>query len=442
MEKLKTLKEIFLFSLPIISGQIGQMLFGVGDIVVAGHYSSHAVSSIGVAAAIFAPFLMIGIGLLLCTGPLASEQKGRGHKDNSLLFNSFAIASASSLVLISALFILAFNIHWLKLNPEIESSVALYLKWTALSLWPALLFQSTKEYLQAWGKTFFSNGLILFFNIINVALCYVFMFGMGPIPSMGVLGAAVVTSLCRLIMAVILYFYMRRVLPFEKELKKETMIRMITMGLPISFSVLCEVLVFSTVTVLVGKMSLVASASQSLVINITSLTFMVPLAIGSAVSVLVGEELGKKSLDGIISYSMNALALAMIIQIIFASMYLSVPQLVLGVASSDQAIITYASALLFWVGIFQIPDGLQVVLAGVMRGLHETKIPMILGLISYWVIGLPIGCYFTYTKNLEARGLWMGLAIGLTSMCALLILLYKKKIQTLRQTLPSQEISS
>lgn len=438
MEKLKTLKEIFLFSLPIISGQIGQMLFGVGDIVVAGHFSSHAVSSIGVAAAIFAPFLMIGIGLLMVTGPLASEQKGRGVKDHSLLFNSFVIATVFSFLLISALFILSFNIHWLKLNPEIEASVALYLKWTTLSLWPALLFQSSKEYLQAYGKTFFSNGLILFFNVINVLLCYVFMFGIGPIPSMGILGAAIVTSLLRLIMAIILFIYVKKVLPFETEIKRETLVKMTKLGLPISFSVLCEVLVFSTVTVLVGRMNLIASASQSLVINITSLTFMVPLAIGSAVSVLVGEQLGKKSLQGILQYSLGALTLALIIQIFFASMYLTIPRVILGVASSDQAIITYASALLFWVGLFQIPDGLQVVLSGVMRGLHETKIPMILGLISYWVVGLPIGCYFTYQRNFEARGLWMGLAIGLSSMCVLLILLYKMKIQKLRVTLPQE----
>jgi len=373
--------------------------------------------------------------LLLCTGPLASEQKGRGVTDNSLLFNSFVIASVSSLVLISALYLFAYNIRWLGLNPEIEDSVALYLKWTALSLWPALLFQSTKEYLQAYGKTFYPNALIIFFNVINVLLCYVFMFGKGPVPEMGVKGAAIVTSLCRLFMAIILFYYLKKVLPYEKHFNKQTIKRMFKLGLPISFSVLCEVLVFSTVTVLVGKMSLTASASQGLVINITSLTFMVPLAIGSAVSVLVSEQLGKKSLDGIIRYSLGSLALALIIQIVFAAMYLSVPQLILGLASSDQTIIVYASALLFWVGLFQIPDGIQVVLAGVMRGLHETKLPMLLGLISYWVIGLPIGCYFTYTKNLEARGLWMGLAIGLSSMCVLLLFLYKKKIHQLRQTL-------
>lgn len=435
MKKLKLLKEIFLFSFPIITGQIGQMLFGVGDIIVAGHYSAQAVSAIGVASAIFAPFLMVGIGILLCTGPLASEIKGRGKSDPTLIFNSFIVATLSSWVIMAALLVLSYNIHWLGLNPQIASSVALYLKWTTFSLWPALLFQSIKEYLQAEGKTYVSNGLILFFNLVNVVLCMVFMFGWGPIPEMGILGAALVTSFCRLMMAIILFIYLKKVCTFEVKRNNDTLKRIFKLGLPISFTIMCEVLVFSTVTVLVGKMSLVASASQSLVINLTSLTFMVPLAIGSSVSVLIGEQLGKKSIDGILQYSLGSLFLTLIIQIIFATFYLTIPETLLGIASSDKAIINYASALLLWVGIFQLPDGLQVVLSGIMRGLQETKIPMILSLVSYWIIGLPIGCYLTYQKGMEARGLWIGLAIGLLCMCCLLIVLYKIKIKKLRQVL-------
>ena len=432
MKNLKLLKEILFFALPIISGQIGQMLFGIGDIIVAGHYSALAVSAIGVAASIFAPFLMIGIGLILCTGPIASEIKGQGKSDTNLLYNSLIVATMSSLVIIVAIFILAYNISWLGLNPEIAPTVALYLKWTAISIWPALIFQSTKEFLQAEAKTYISNGLILFFNLVNVVLCAAFMFGWGPIPEFGVLGAAIVTSICRFLMAIFLFIYMKKVCVYEKNLDNETIKKIFRLGIPISFTILCEVLVFSTVTVLVGKMSLVASASQSLVINLTSLTFMVPLAIGSAVSVLVGEQYGKKSLQGILQYSLGSLFLALLIQIIFATLYLTIPEKLLGVATTDPAIIAYASALLFWVGLFQLPDGVQVVLSGVMRGLQETKMPMILGFISYWIIGLPIGCYFTYQKGLEARGLWMGMALGLLCMCILLIILYKNKIKKLR----------
>jgi MATE family multidrug resistance protein len=436
MKKIKLIKEILFFAFPIITGQIGQMLFGVGDILVAGHYSIQAVSAIGVASAIFAPFLMVGIGILLSTGPLASANKGSGKNDHSFLFNSFVVASITSFVLMLALSLLTYNIHWLGLNAEIAPTVALYLKWTIVSLWPALLFQASREYLQAHGKTLFPNGLILFFNVINVVLCILFMKGWGPIPEMGVLGAAIVTSFCRIAMAIILFYNMKNLYPFHTELKTQTLKKIFTLGLPIAFAILCEVLVFSTVTILVGRMGLIASASQSLVINLTSLTFMVPLAIGSAVSVLVGEQLGKKSLKGILEYSLGALFLAFFIQIFFATVYLTIPEIILGFANPDKHIIAYASSLLFWVGLFQLPDGIQVVLSGVMRGLQETKIPMLLSLISYWVIGLPIGCYFTYQKNLEAKGLWMGLAIGLLCMCCLLMLLYRSKIKKLRLTLP------
>ena len=432
---LKTVRQIFVFALPIITGQIGQMLFGVGDILIAGHFSSHAVSSIGVASAIFAPFLLIGVGLLLCTGPLASEIKGKGEVDNSLLYNSFIVATLISIIVMIALWILASNIEWLNLNPEIAPTVAQYLKWTTLSIYPALLFQATKEYLQAQGNIYFSNGLILFFNVVNVLLGIVLMFGYGPIPSLGVLGAAIVASFCRFSMAIVLYYYMKKVCVFEMKKNIQTIKNIFRLGLPISFTVLCEVLVFSTVTILVGKMNLVASASQSLVINLTSLTFMIPLALGSAVSVLVGEQLGKKSLEGIKRFSIGAIILAMMFQVCFAMMYLGIPHLLLGIATNDPSIIAYASTLLFWVGIFQIPDGLQVVLSGVMRGLQETKIPMILGFVSYWIIGLPIGCFLTYKKGLEAKGLWMGLAVGLTCMSILLILQYIRKIKKLRMIL-------
>ena len=171
--------------------------------------------------------------------------------------------------------------------------------------------------------------------------------------------------------------------------------------------------------------------------NITSLTFMVPMALGSAISVLVGEQFGKKSVDGIVRLCRGAMTLTIIIQVFFTLLYLTIPHFIMGVATTDQAVIIYGGALLFWVGLFQLPDGLQVVLSGVMRGLNETRIPMILGLISYWVIGLPFGTYLAYQRNMEARGLWVGLAVGLTCMCILLIGFYQNRIKKLRQTIQS-----
>lgn len=435
--KLNLLKEIFLFSLPIITGQIGQMLFGMGDIVVASRFSSLAVASIGVAAMIFAPFLMVGIGVLLCTGPLASQIKGEGHEDPTLLSNAYIVSLFLSFFLI---LILYFNSFWLKqlgLNSEIEPHVSDYLRICSFSLLPALLFQATKEYLQAMGKTYIPNAIILCFNVINILLNVFFMFGWREFDGYGIKGAAIATLICRTLMAAVVFVYMKHVCRFVMKKNSKTIKTIFRLGSPIAFTLLCEVLVFAVVTIMVGGMSLVASASQSLVINITSLTFMVPLAIGSAVSVLVGEQFGKKSLRGIVSYSLGALALATIIQLFFAALYLLFPAAVLSTVTVDPVIIAYAGGLLFWVGVFQIPDGIQVVLSGVMRGLNETKIPMFLGLLSYWAIGLPVGVFFTYKQGLEARGLWMGLAIGLTCMCLMLIIFYKNRIKKLSRLMNS-----
>ncbi|MBC7464872.1 MAG: MATE family efflux transporter [Bdellovibrio sp.] len=422
------LREVFFFAVPIVAGQFGQMLFGIGDIFVAGFFSSTAVSAIGVGSAIFSAFLMIGLGVLLCTGPLASQNKGAGESDTSLLYNVYMVCLINSFLLTTSIYTFSHFISFIGLNPEIEPHVVRFLQISAFTILPALIFQATKEYLQALGKTYFPNALVILFNLINLGLGFLFMFGVGSFSGFGITGIAIATFVCRTLMAVAVVIYMSSVCEFARVRSWAKIKRIYTLGLPISFTILCEVLIFTVVTVLVGRMSLIASAAQSLVINITSLTFMVPLGIGSAISVLVGEQFGRRSVDGIKKFSAAALTLALCTQIFFASVYFIFPNVVLGFFSRDQAVIHYGSQLLFWVGLFQLPDGIQVVLSGVMRGLNETKIPMLLGFMSYWIVGLPVGCYFAYTLNYEARGLWMGLSLGLLCMSILLVILFRRKL--------------
>lgn len=429
---IKTAKEILIFSLPIIAGQIGQMFFGVGDIIVAGRYSSLAVASIGVAAMIFAPFLMVGIGVLFCTGPLASQLKGEGKSDHTFLYNAYLVSLVIAMVLGTVLFFSEYYIGYFKLNPEIVPHVITFLKWTSFSLFPAFVFQATKEYLQAQGKIYIPNSIIWIFNLVNILLNIFLMFGTKNFKGYGIEGAAIATLICRFLMGISIFFYMKSITPFEMKRNPATIRKILRLGLPISFTILCEVLIFATVTVLVGGMSLIASASQNLVMNMTSLTFMVPMALGSAISVLVGEQYGRKSIEDIVRLCRGAMTLTIFIQVFFTLLYLTIPHFIMQLATTDQAVVIYGGALLFWVGLFQLPDGLQVVLSGVMRGLNETRIPMVLGLISYWVIGLPFGVYLAYQRSMEARGLWVGLAVGLTCMCIFLIMFYQNRIKKLR----------
>ena len=231
-----TAKEILIFSLPIIAGQIGQMLFGIGDMLVAARYSSLAVASIGVAAMTFAPFLMVGVGVLLCTGPLASQAKGRGEEDPTLLYNAYYLSFLLSLVLTVILFCAPLYIDFLKLTPEIAPHVVDFLQITSFSLFPAFVYQATKDYLQANGYTIAPNVIILFFNIVNVLLNILFMFGYGSFVGYGIKGAAIATLLCRFMMAIVVFLYMKSVMKFEIKRNNQTIKTILRLGSPISFT--------------------------------------------------------------------------------------------------------------------------------------------------------------------------------------------------------------
>jgi multidrug resistance protein, MATE family len=254
---------------------------------------------------------------------------------------------------------------------------------------------------------------------------------------MGIEGAAYATTLCRVLASIILFGYLFKL---EKKKKKEEdgliinkklFKEIINLGIPIALGTFVEVLVFTTVTVLIGRMSTIASAAHNIVLNLASLTFMLPLAMNSAAGVKVGIVFGQKDKDKVIITSLAALTITLICMTLTASSYFLIPELILKMFTEDQELIQYASGLIVFVAMFQIPDGIQVTLWGVLRGLNTTKMPMIITLIGNWAIGVPIGYYLAFSKGMEAKGLWAGLAIGLTCVSTGLITLFYLKLKNL-----------
>ncbi len=418
------LKKVFIFSLPIIAGQMGQMLFGTGDLLVAGRYSQEVVSALGVSATIFSPFLMLGLGLTFAVSAITSRLKGEGTKEDDMLFNSLAIAGFTGVLLSFALYFFTFQLHFFNLIPEIEELVISYLQITAASVLPALLYQVYKEYLQAYGHTYVANGAILFFNITNVLLNIVLMFGLGPFPKMGIEGAAISTLITRSLMFLCLSIFTHRKFKTKFNIDWDRIKEIVALGLPIGLSTLSEVLVFTTVTVLVGKMNILASASHNIVLNLGGLTFMVPLAIASSATVFVGEQYGKKDHKQLLNYALACIMIGTGFMVLTALVFFFLPGPLLRLATPDQNIISYGSALLFYVALFQVPDGIQVTLWGCLRGMATTKVPLLMCIIINWCVGLPFGIYLVKNYNMEAAGLWAGLALGLTLMSIVLAIIF------------------
>lgn len=428
MNKWQTLRNLILFSLPIIAGQIGQMLFGIGDIVVAGHYSTEAVAALGVAGGIFAPFLLIGLGVTFAVSPLTSQRRGASIPETGFLSSSLAVAIIVAVILMIFLGLFIQNISALNLNPKIEEMVVQYLWICSPSLIPVLLFQVMKEYLQAYEDTYISNGIILFFNVLNVLFNIVFMFGLFGFPEMGIVGAAIATLLGRSLMMMVLFLYTMRKHPMNLSLERTHAKELLTLGIPIGLSILVEVMVFTTVTVLIGKMDVTTSAAHNIVLHLASLTFMVPLGISSACSVKVAVPFGRKDFKELHRFAMAGLTLSVSFMLLTGFSYYFFPEAILGLATKDEAVKQVAIGLIFLVALFQLSDGVQVTFMGILRGMGITKVPMLIAFASNWLIALPIGATLAYYYGYEARGLWIGLAIGLTLMAFALSFVYFKKV--------------
>jgi len=426
-------KELLLFTIPLVVGQVGQMLFNIGDTFIAGKYSTQALAAIGVGSGITAPFIVLGVASLFAVSSISSRIRGEGNcpDEKSVWGSSLIFCSIISIFLTLALYLLTYNIEVLGLNPEVTADVKTYLLYVGISLVPALFFQNIKEYLQAFEKTVFANALIIFMNVINLIMNWLLMFGFPGFEGLGIKGAAIATVISRTLMAIILWVYAYRVVPCSFRYTKERFKEIVTLGLPIGMGTFVEVLMFSTVTVLIGKMPIHISAAHNIVLNIAGLTFMVPLAINGTAGVKVSYALGQKDVEKMKSYALGCIAMGQGYMLITAATYILIPSFLVTLFTSDPQVIEYGTALFFYVALFQVPDGLQVTMWGILRGMGITKLPLVLTFCSNWFIAIPIGCLLAYQYNMQAKGLWAGLAIGLTIASMTLVYIYLRGLKKL-----------
>jgi MATE family multidrug resistance protein len=426
------IKELFIFAIPIILGQLGQMLLGVGEILVAGHYATTTQAAIGIAVGLTAPFFMFGIGMTFVIGPLTSKKKAENNLGKDFFYNAFFISFFVSILISLGLYGLTFFLDKFSFVAELVPEAKIYLELTALSMIPMVCSSTIKEYLQGLEDTFFANASILVVNIFNVVCTYILMFGKFGFPEMGVKGAAIAMSLSRLIyfISLLVYFHYKHTLHVKFKFLKDDIKTILEQGLPVSCTVLLEVLFFSSTTILCGKMSIIAAASHNFVFNIVALTFMIPLAIASAVSIKVGHEHGLHSKAGIFKYAKASLLLATMVMCVTAFCYSMFPEYIMRIGVTDVSVINYGKKLFIIAAIFQFPDALQVTLSGILRALGITKVPMLINLCSNWFIGLPIGYYLAFNLKYEALGLWIGLAIGLYLMAISLSLVLKHQLKS------------
>jgi MATE family multidrug resistance protein len=311
--------------------------------------------------------------------------------------------------------------------PAVAELAATFTRISLAGIAPFYLFTALRQSLQAMKRMRTIVVAMVLANVINVGLNYIWIFGKLGFPAAGVAGSAWATAVSRWLMVVFLVVLSWRLLrpqllPIRPQIWDWAPLRrMLAIGAPIGAQMQLEYGVFAVVGIMMGWLGTNELAGHQIALNIASLTFMVPMGVSGAAAVLVGHAVGR----GDAAEARRAAAAALVCGVGFmavsAMVMLALPQFLAALYTSDTAVAALAASLIPIAGVFQVFDGTQVVAIGILRGVADTRTPMLVNVLGYWLVGLPISAALGLWLGGGPRGLWWGLTAGLMLVgCVLL----------------------
>lgn len=430
-------RSMMKLAVPVVLAEVGWFAMSIVDTVMVGPLGPAAIGAVGAGSILFMTLMVFGFGTLLALDTFVSQSFGAGRVDecHRWLFAGLQLALVLSVVLMltsaAGLALLpAFGFH-----PDVLPQLSAYTRPLVWSAPPLLAYVVFRRYLQAMNVVRPVMIALVAANLMNLFVNWVLIFGHFGMPAMGVVGAAYATVASRIVLAASLFgivLYNERGTPsglhdVPFEWHTDRMWRIFQLGWPAALQVTLEVGVFAAASTLAGRIGPLASAANQVVLNIAGLIFMIPFGLGSAAAVRVGQAVGRHDLPGMRRAGWTALSLASLVMTGSALLFLTVPAWLIRVYSADVQVIELGVVLLFICSVFQLFDGLQTVATGALRGLGDTRTPMVLNLIGHWLIGLPIGYVLCFNRDWGVAGLWTGLSTGLILIGASLLLVWNVK---------------
>jgi MATE family multidrug resistance protein len=318
-----------------------------------------------------------------------------------------------------------------------------------------LLYAAFRRYLQSTHHVSPVMFALVSANLINAFANWVLIYGVFGMPALGVAGAAWATFASRVYMCGLLAAAAwwtedadRTSAPPESapteaagsavwagaglRLETRTSIRrLVELGLPAASTVTAEVGVFAVATALAGRLEPVATASHQIALNIAAVAFMIPLGLASAGAVRVGNAVGARNPHGAAAAGWTVIAMGVVFMLFSGAMFVAMPTALIGLFTTDAGVLALGASLLWIAAVFQLFDGLQGVVTGTLRGLGDTRTPMITNLAAHWLIGLPVGYWLCFQAGLGARGLWWGLSMGLIVAGVVLTIAWARSVRRL-----------
>lgn len=420
----KETKKLLSLGGPIIATQLLSMGLNFIDTVMAGNLSALDLAGVAIGNAIYMPISIFCVATLIAINPVVSQQLGARD------FDEIGVSARQMLWLVLMLtipcFFLTRNLEWLmvliNVNEEIIPIANGYLKAISWGIFPFLAYSGLRFFSEGLSVTRPAMYIAAICILLNVGANYIFMYGKFGFPALGGIGAGYATSVINVFSAIVFIIFTYQFKPFKRfhifaRTKGPDWARikeLLHIGLPNGASSTMEVLLFAAVSLLMGTLSVNAAASHQIAINIASIMYMIPLGLSMAISQRVGFSMGQGSLQNARFRGFLGVGVSVTIMTFTALLLFTFPEIFVGIYTQDPNVSQIAISLLFMAGLFQISDGLQVSGFGALRGLKDTKIPMVVNLISYWLIGFPTGYFLGLKWGFGPQGLWAGLIAGLT----------------------------
>lgn len=423
----QTLKLAF----PLVIGQVSQMLLGVADTVMIGRLGVTELAVLTFANSLFYVPFVFGIGVLTAISVFTSNARGAGDPEAGRASCRLGVymSAVLGLLLFGVMWLFSLNLEMFGQPKEVEQNTGPFFMIIMASMVPALMSMALKNHADALDRPWPPFWIFLGGVLLNVFLNWVMIYGKLGCPAWGLEGAAIATLIARIAIVVAMFVWLYRAnglrewVPnhwFRMPAKAETR-KFLGVGVPASLQMICEVSAFSTAGLLMGKFGATAMAAHQVALMCAATAFMVPLGLSMALSVRIGSASGAGEVGRLRKIVVSGWWLGAGWAMIGATIFFFFGEFLASLYIDELPVIKLAAAIMIVVGVFQLFDSLQIGSVAMLRGLHDARMPAVMGFVAYWVIGIPIGYYLSIHLGYGAVGVWCGLASGLFVACVLLV---------------------
>lgn len=423
-------RRTLVLALPLVIGQLTSFGMNFVDTVMAGRLGRVDLGAIAIGSSVWAAGLLFALGVLMSVSPAVSQLDGAGRRGQAGEMTRQALWIA--LVLAVLLFIVMRRVEWVMVALDVEPRVAeLALGYLMAMSWgaPALTGQLVLRFFsEGAGYTRPTMYIGVIGILVNIPLNYVLMFGKLGFPQLGAVGCGWATAIVFWLQFIALAVYIqhrKQYKPFglfarfsPPSLREIT--GLLRVGLPIGVMIFFEGSLFVSAALLIGTLGALPIAAHQVAINFASMAFMVPLGMAGAITVRVGNAIGRGDPDGARRAGLVGIGIAGVYGCFSGLVMLLIPETIARIYTAEVEVIELAASLLMLAAVFQVTDGLQAASAGALRGLKDTRIPMIYSIIAYWGVGMVVGWWLTFRGGFGPHGMWIGLIAGLSVAAVLL----------------------